>query len=152
MKVILTKDVFKLGKKDEVKEVADGYARNFLFPNDLAQPASEEALAQLEERKKQLAELAEQDLQVTEEAVAALDGQEIEIAVKVDEHGKLYGAVNEARIAKLLKDKGFKVTKKQVKLVEPIKELGDYEITIEFPHGLEAGIKLAVTEEAKEGV
>jgi len=152
MKVILTKDVFKLGKEDEVKEVADGYARNFLFPNDLAKPATEEALAQLEERKKQLAEIAEQDLQVTEEAVASLDGQEMEIAVKADEHGKLYGAINEIKIAKILKDKGFKVGRKQVKLAESIKELGDYEITVEFPHGLEAGIKLAVIEETKEEV
>ncbi len=151
MKVILMKDVPNIGKKDEVKEVADGYARNFLIPKKLAKIATSEELMRLEEKIKQKAQLAEADLQATEQMVAMLDGQEIEIKAKADKNGKLYGAINEAKIIKALKERGFKIAKKQIRLEQPIKELGDYDITIEFPHNLEANIKLAVIEEIEEG-
>lgn len=153
MKVILLQDIEKLGKKFDVKEVADGYARNFLLPQKLIKLATEEALAQLEAEKEAAVQQAETELKEVEEIVAQLDGQEIEMSAKADGNGKLFGSINEAKIAKALKDKGFKISKKQVKLIEPIKEAGEYDdITIEFPHGLEAKIKIIVTEEATENI
>lgn len=152
MKVILLQDVENVGKKADIQEVADGYARNFLFPKNLAEPATEAAIKQLAQEKEAAAKQAEADLQATEATVAQLDGQEIEIAVKADESGKLFGALTAVKIAKAMKEKGFEVAKNQIKIKEPIKEVGDYEITIEFPHGLEAGIKVIVVEEAKESL
>ncbi|MDD5590044.1 MAG: 50S ribosomal protein L9 [Candidatus Portnoybacteria bacterium] len=152
MKVILIKDVPKVGKKSEVKEVADGYARNFLLPRGLAKAASDSALEQLEAEKAQQAIEAEADLAQTQEIVAGLDGNEFEIAAKMGEEGKLYGSITAAKIAKALQDKGLKVKKSQVKMEKPIKETGEHEITLEFPHGLEAKIKIIITEEIKENL
>jgi len=150
MKVILIQDVEKLGKKYDVKEVADGHARNFLIPKGLAKPATEAALKVLETEKATAEFAAELDLKKTEEMVASLDGQEIEIQTKIGDDGKLYGAITPAKISKVLETKGFNVKKKQIKLAEPIKEIGEHEVTLELDHGLEAKIKIIVTEEIKE--
>jgi len=150
MKVILSKDVPKVGKKNEVKDVSDGYARNFLFPNDLAKAATEAELKQLELAQQELAQQAEADLKAQEQVVAHLDGQEIETTAKADETGKLYGSITAAKIVTILKEKGFEVAKKNVKLAEPIKELGEYDIMLEMDHGLEAKIKIIINEQVGE--
>jgi len=152
MKVILLKDIEKLGKKFDVKEVADGYARNFLFVKKYAKPATKSALKQLEAEKAAAELLAVADLKKTEEAVALLDGQEIEITAKTGGSEKLYGSITPLKIAKALEAKGFSVKKSQVKLSEPIKKTGEHEVIIEFPHGLEAKIKLIVMAEEEAGL
>lgn len=149
MKVILLKDVPKVGKKFDIKEVADGFARNFLILKKLAKPATGAAIKALEIERAMVEAVAEMDLKQTEELVAVLDGQEIEIAVKVSNDGTLYGGLTSLKISKILQEKGFKVKKNQVKLMEPIKEIGDHEVTLEFDHGLEAKIKIIVSEEIK---
>jgi len=150
MKVILLQDVENLGKKYDVKDVADGHARNFLFPQKLAEVASEAAIKRLETRKQEEIKIAEEDLTATELLVGQLDGQEIEILAKVDESGKLYGSITSAKIVKALADKGFLIKRNQVKLAEPIKETGDFEVALELEHGLEAKIKVIVGEEVNE--
>lgn len=150
MKVILLKDVAKLGKKFEVKEVADGFARNLLFPKGMAKPATESAIKQLEKEKEIMELEAENDLKKTESVVAELDGREIEIKAKADESGKLYGSITPAKIAKAINGNGFEIKGKQIKLDEPIKELGEFEVALEFPHGLEAKVKIIIIEETKE--
>ena len=150
MKVILSQDVVKVGKKNEVKEVADGYARNFLLAKGLAKPATEAELAQLEALKAELAKQAEADLKAQEDVVAQIDGQEFEITAKADESGKLYGSLTPLKIAKFLAEKGFVVAKKNLKMAEPIKAIGEHELTLEMDHGLEAKIKLIVIEQAGE--
>jgi len=147
MKIILLKDVEKLGNKYDVKDVADGYARNFLIPKGLAKPATEAALKELETEKATAELAAELDLKKTEETVQGLDGQEIEIQAKIGDDGKLFGAITPLKISKVLEAKGFDVKKKQIKIEEPIKEVGEYEVTLELDHGLEAKIKVIVTEE-----
>lgn len=146
MKVILLQDVENLGKKDEAKNVANGYARNFLFPRKLAKLLTKKALEELEKRKEEEAKKAEEALKVVEEEVAKIDGLEIEMPVKIDEQGKLYGSINETEISKIFKTKGFDIKKTKIKIPQPIKELGEYPITILFDHGLEAEIKLIVVE------
>ncbi len=150
MKVILSQDVPKVGKKNEVKEVSDGYARNFLFQKGLAKPATETELAQLELIKAQLARQAEADLKIQEELVSQIDGQEFEMTAKADEGGKLYGSLTPLKIVKFLKEKGFEITKSNLKMAEPIKTTGEYEIVLEMEHGLEAKIKLIVIEQVDE--
>lgn len=150
MKVILSQDVAKVGKKNEVKEVADGYARNFLLAKGLAKPATEAELARLETIKKELAQQAEADLKMQEEIVSQIDGQEFEITVKADEGGKLYGSLTPVKIAKFLKEKGFAVAKNNLKMAEPIKTTGEHEIILEMEHGLEAKINLIVSEQVGE--
>lgn len=149
MKIILLQDVESLGKKNDVKNVANGYARNFLFPKKLAKIATKEALAELEKQKELEIKKAEEDLKATQEIVSQIDGLEIEIPVKIDEKGQLYGSINEVEISKLFKNRGFNIKKNQIKIPQPIKEIGEYPITILFDHGLEAEIKIIVTEEKK---
>ena len=147
MKIILLKDVEKLGKKGEVKSVADGYARNFLIPNKLAALATKSELAKLEEQKKIETEKAEEELKFYQEIANQIDGLELEILVKVSEEGKLFGAVTASQIAEKLKEKNFKIKKEQIKLEKPIKEIGEHEATIEFPHNLETKINVIIVEE-----
>lgn len=147
MKVILLKNVEKLGKKGEVKNVADGYARNFLIPNKLAALATKSELAKLEEQKKIETEKAEEELKFYQEIANQIDGLELEIPAKVAEEGKLFGAVTDSQIAEKLKEKNFEIKKEQIKLESPIKEIGEHEATIEFPHNLEVKIKVIIVEE-----
>ncbi len=144
MKVILLENIKAIGAKFEVKDVSDGYARNFLFPNGLAKPAGAKELAEVEKRKAVAAVEAEEALKKAQEVVAALDGREIEIGAKVAEGEKLYAAVTEDKIAKELKAQGFEVNKKQIKLSEPIKEVGEHDAVVDYEHGLEAKIKIIV--------
>lgn len=148
MKVILLKDVEGLGKKGEIKNAADGHARNFLIPKKLAIIATNKAVKELEAEKESEAQKAEQELKQIEEVVSQIDGLEIEIPVKVDETGKLYGSINDQKISQFFKDRGFDVKKNQIKILQPIKEVGEYPITITFDHGLEAEIKLIIIDES----
>lgn len=148
MKVILLQDIKDLGRKDEVKEVAEGFARNFLFPRELAEAATEGTMKALEERRGQRAASAEADLQATQELAQRLEGAEIRIARKADEGGGLFGSVTKAAIAEELTKLGFgEVKKDQPKLEEPIKEVGEYTVELALDHGLEATIRVIVEAE-----
>lgn len=151
MRVILLDDIEGAGKKHEIKRVALGYARNFLFPKKLAIQATKENLMLLDNLKKAAAKKAEEELKEAQEQVSKIDGLEITIPAKITEQGKIFGAVNQAVIAKRLEEEGFKIKKTQIELKEPIKELGEYSLKVCFPHGLEAEIiVLVVDEEASE--
>ena len=147
MKVVLLQDIENIGKKDEVKNVANGYARNFLFPKKLAKIATKEVIAELEKQKELEEKEAEEALKATQEIVKKIDGLEIEVPVKTDEEGKLYGSINNVEISKIFKEKGFEIKRNQIKIPQPIKEIGEYPVTIIFDHNLEAEIKLIVVEE-----
>lgn len=150
MRVIILQDIENLGKKDEVKEVADGYARNFLLPKKLVKLATKAALEELEKTKILEAKKAEEALKHIQEIVSRIDGQEIEILVKTKETGEIYGSVTPFKISRALKKKGFDIKKAQVILKEPIKKMGEYPATINFDHGLEAELKVMVVEEPKK--
>jgi large subunit ribosomal protein L9 len=147
MKVILTQDVQDLGKKYEVKEVKDGYARNFLLPNKLAKPATKTALKWLESQKEVIAKEAEEDLKKAQELASKIDDIEVNIIVKVGNEGQLFESINAQKIAEKLKELGFEIKKSQIILAEPIKELGEFPIKINLDHNLEAEIKLIITAE-----
>jgi len=147
MKIILLEDVEKLGNKGDVKEVADGYARNFLIPKEKAVLATKKEIEKVEEMKLIETQKAEQELVEYQKTATQLDGLELEIPVKVSEEDKLFGAVTANQIMEKLKEQGIKVKKEQIKLKDPIKEIGEYEVNIELPHNLEANIKVIILEE-----
>lgn len=144
MKVILLKDVDKIGKKFEVKEVKDGYARNFLIPQQLAKPATKEALIWLETRKEIEEKVAEDDLKKSQSIASSIDDREVIIEVKVGEQDQLFEAIGVQKIADKLKELGFEVKKTQIELPSPIKDLGEFPVKIKFEHNLEAEIKVIV--------
>lgn len=147
MKVILLEDIDKLGKKGEIKEIADGYARNLLIPKKMVVLASKSEVIRLEEQKKIDEEKAEKELVRFQEIASQIDGFELEISAKIGEDDKLFGAITTSKISEELKKNNFEIEKKQIKLEEPIKETGEYEVPIELPHNLEAKIKLIIIEE-----
>jgi len=144
MKVILLQDIEDLGKKYEVKEVKNGYARNFLLPGKIVRPATKEALKWLESQKEVIAKEAEEGLKKAEELASKIDGLEVEIAVKVGENGQLFESINTQKISEKLKAMGFDVKKSQIKLASPIKEVGESAINVNLDHNLEAEIKLVI--------
>ncbi len=147
MKVVLKKEIKNLGKQGDIKEVADGYARNYLFPQNIAEPVTNVALARLAKEREGKAREAEEDLKRVEELITTLEGQSISFLAKASEEGVLYASISAQKIATKLKKKGFEVTKNNILLTEPIKELGDHEVIVQFPHGLESRIVVVVGEE-----
>lgn len=144
MKVILLGKVRGLGNMDDIKDVADGYARNFLFPQHLAVPASMQVMADLEAAKKRRAKEEAADLQRQQAVAERLDGLELEIKEKANEQGMLYAAVAPAKVAEALAKFGFNIDKERVVMRPPIKAVGEYPIKIKFRHGLEAEVKLTI--------
>jgi len=146
MKVILLEDIEKLGKKFDIKEVANGHALNFLIPKGMAKKATKETLKWLNVQKEILAKKSEEELKKTQEFASSIDGQEIIIPVKLGEEGQLFESITPQKIAEKIKELGFEVKKTQIDLAEPIKELGEFPIKIKFEHNLEAEIKVIITE------
>lgn len=150
MKIILLKDVEKLGKKYEVKEVKAGYARNFLIPQGLAKIATKEILEWAGKQKELEEKKAEEELKKIGDLVSKIDGLEIEIPIKVGEKEQVFERVSDQKILKKLKEMGYDLKRSQIELPEPIKEIGEFPVKIKFAHNLEAEIKVIVVEEKGE--
>ncbi|MBP5658473.1 MAG: 50S ribosomal protein L9 [Paludibacteraceae bacterium] len=149
MEVILIQDVANLGYKNDIVKVRDGYGRNYLLPNKLAIIANESNRKQLAENLKQQAhKLAKilADAQALAEKLAAIV---INVPVKANEDGKIFGTVTTQQIADALKAQEIDVDKKVI-TVEPIKELGEYEATARLHREVKATIKINVVAEAAE--
>lgn len=147
MKVILMQDVEGLGKKYEVKEVKSGHARNFLLPEKKAKAATKQALKWLADQKEVIEKEAEEDLKKSQALASELDGLEVNISVKVGDEGQLFESINNQKIVERLKEMGFEVKKSQIKLKEPIKDIGEFTVSISLEHNLEPEIKLVVVAE-----
>jgi large subunit ribosomal protein L9 len=147
MKVILLQDVEGLGKKYEVKEVKDGHARNFLLPQKLAKAATKQALKWLGDQKEVIEKEAEEDLKNVQALASSLDGLELTMSVKVGEDNQLFESINSQKIVDKLKERGFEIKKSQVKLENPIKELGEFPVSISLTHNMEAEVKVIIVSE-----
>ncbi|MBL7156447.1 MAG: 50S ribosomal protein L9 [Candidatus Pacebacteria bacterium] len=150
MKVILLQNIENLGEKDQIKEVADGYAKNFLFPKKLAKLVDKNELKELEIRKELESKNAEQELKQVQDVVSKIDGFEISIFMKIGKDDKIFGSVTAGKIVEKLKDKGFNIKKTQIELQNPIKEIGEWPVKISFAHGLEAEIRVIILDEEKD--
>ena len=144
MKVILIKDVQDLGSVGDIKEVANGYARNFLIPGGYVKVATKNAIKQAEELKVKKEGQAKENLEKAAGAAGKLKGVSVTIKSKTDESGKLYAAIKTEEISKALNDKGFEIDKNKIVIEEPIKEIGDHEVVVNLEHGLEVEIGVVV--------
>lgn len=150
MKVIIIKNVQNLGNSGEIKNVADGYARNFLIPGGYAKIATKDAIKQVEELEEKKKKKAEEELKTAEELATKLENISVIIKAKAEKSGKLYAAINSEEISKALGKKGFNISEDKIIIKEPIKEIGDYEVMINLNHGLEARINVLVESEKVE--
>ena len=144
MKVILTADVEKLGIAGAVKNVSDGYARNFLLPRKLAQKATPEAIKWVEKTQEKRKQLREQQVQKLRDQASKLDGTSLSFTRKVGDTGKLFGSVGKSDIVESLKASGFTVDKNDVVLPSAIKDVGDSEVEIRLHSEAVAKIKVSV--------
>ena len=147
MRVILQKDVPALGKRGEIKNVPDGYARNFLIRRGLAIAATEEAMGELERQKTSEQHKKEKEFAQLRELSKKLNGLALKTTLKLGERGDAFGSVSPAKIISLMEEKGFHIGKSNIALEHPIKTLGEHKVKIKLEHGLEAEIKLTIEKE-----
>lgn len=144
MKVILLQDIKSLGKKGEVREVAEGYARNYLIPRGLAVEASGGNLKQHEAQLKRQSEKKARELAEAQNLAAKLGGLVLEIVARTGEAGRLFGSVTAGDIARALENRGFNVDKRKIELSEPIKAIGNYTARVKLYPGVEANLEIRV--------
>ena len=146
MKVVLLQDVKGKGKKGELCNVSDGYARNFLFPKKLAVEADNAALNELKNREESAAHHKKEEIAAAKETTARLDGKTISITAKAGAGGKLFGSVTSKEIAAEIKAKlGIEIDRKKMNVAD-IKNFGEYTAEIKLYQGVTAKITVKVSE------
>jgi len=132
MQLILLKDVKKVGKKGEVVHVADGYARNFLIPKGLAQPATEKVVGAVKEQVKYREKSLEQAKRQEKEWAKELAETTLEFREKAS-GGSLFGSITRETLAETLVEKGMRIASEDILLPKPIKAIGTHEVSVRFP-------------------
>ncbi|MEN6391483.1 MAG: 50S ribosomal protein L9 [Syntrophomonas sp.] len=148
MKVILNQTVKNLGKEGDVKEVADGYARNYLLPQGLAREATNTILKETQEKKVREQKQKDKEKARAEQIKEQLDGKTIEIKAKTGGGDKLFGAVTAREISDVLKQTmQVDVDKKKIDLADPIKHLGQYRVKLKIYPSIQAELNIIVVAE-----
>ena len=148
MKVILLDNIKGVGKKDEIINASDGYARNYLFPKKLAVEANAENMSKLNNKKESANYKKDQEKQNAEELAKKLKGIMLKIKVKAGENGKIFGGVTSKEISENLKNQyNFIVDKKKIELKDTIKTLGSFNVSIKLFEGITANLRIEVISE-----
>ena len=148
MQIILQEDIEKLGTRGEVVSVKEGYARNFLLPHKLALEASPGNLKRLEKIRTTLAKRTATEREGAQKQAELLNDVALTFSRKAGENDQLFGSVTASDIAEALAAQGFQVDKRRIELAEPIKVVGQYEVTAKLVHGITATFKVNVTRQA----
>ena len=148
MKVILLEDVKALGKKGDICDVSDGYARNFIIPRKKGLEATSDNLNNLKLKKANDAKVAQENLEAAQALAKELEEKAFVLKVKVGEGGKLFGAIASKEIAAAVKEQtNLDVDKKKIVLAEPIKTLGSHDIKVKLHKDVAATLVVKVVEE-----
>ncbi|MCX5781428.1 MAG: 50S ribosomal protein L9 [Elusimicrobia bacterium] len=150
MKVILRSDIVNVGRQGEIKEISDGFARNYLIPKSLVMEADEKNLKIWEKEKIKLEKQRESLISEKKELAEKIEKISLTITVKVGENGKLFGAVTVSDIAEAFEEKGFKINKHDILLAESLKEVGAYTVNVRLHPEVTAQAKVWVVEEKIE--
>ncbi|MCT4685992.1 50S ribosomal protein L9 [Vallitalea sp.] len=147
MKVILLEDVKKVGKKGDLVNTSDGYARNFLFPKKLAVEATKSSINDMKLKKQSEKRRQEELLEQAKQLAKEIKGSEVTIKVKAGDGGRIFGSVSTKEITKAAKQQlGFDIDKKKMQLKEPIKSLGTHIIPIKLNAKVKTELKVKVQE------
>jgi len=147
VKIVLLKDVERLGRAGEIVKVANGFARNFLIPRGEALLATDANIAHFESRRRQHEAAAEREKKAAESLARELEKTSLTVQVRVGEEDKLFGSVTSQNVADLLKEQGREIDRRKIELEEPIRALGVYTIEIRLHPEVRASIKLWVVKE-----
>ncbi len=147
MKIILLEDVKTLGKKGEIVNVNDGYARNFIFPKKLGIEANAKNLNDLKLQNANKEKLAKEALEAAKEFAAKLEAGKVELKIKTGEGGRAFGSVSTKEIAAEVKNQmGYDIDKKKIQLKDGIKSLGTFTVPVKLHPKVTAELKVIVTE------
>ncbi|MBC7345509.1 MAG: 50S ribosomal protein L9, partial [Clostridia bacterium] len=145
MKVILLEEVKNLGGRGALVNVADGYARNYLFPKKLALPATPANIKRLERERERIRLLEEREIEEAQQQKEKLEGVQVSIPARAGEQGRLFGSVTAQDIAlELERQSGIKVDKKKIELPETIKSLGTYQVVVRLHPSVTASLTIQV--------
>lgn len=144
MKVLLTADVKPHGKKGEIVEVNDGYARNFLIKKGLAKEASAQIINEVNQKNKAEAHRKELERQAAEALTKELEGKTFKVAIQCGENGKMFGSVTAKEIAEAITAAGYDIDKKKVVLKDPIKSMGVYSVELKTYANMQATVSIVV--------
>ena len=144
MKVILKQDVKGTGKKGDILDVSDGFAKNFLLKKGLAEQASSVAVSSLEKQKEGEAPRRAEGGAAIRELAKKMDKAQVKVAIKCGENGKVFGSVTSKEIAARLAELGYDVDKKKILLKDPIKTVGDYAVEVRLMESVTAKIFVSV--------
>lgn len=144
MKVLLTADVKPHGKKGEIVEVNDGYARNFLIKKGLAKEASAQIINEVNQKNKAEAHRKELERQAAEALTKELEGKTFKVAIQCGENGKMFGSVTAKEIADAITAAGYDIDKKKVVLKDPIKSMGVYSVELKTYANMQATVSIVV--------
>ena len=145
MKVVLFEDVKSLGKKDEIVEVSDGYARNFIFKKKLGAEATPKALNDLKLKKQNEEKIAAEKLAEAKALAADIANKSVEVAIKAGQDGRAFGAVSSKEISVAAKEQlDMDIDKKKLVLKEPIKSVGTYQVPLKLHPQVPAELKVIV--------
>ncbi len=147
MKVILLENIKKLGKKYEVVDVSDGYARNFLLPEGKAEMATEGNLKSIEKKKLKAEKERKKKKEEVEKLISEIQNKEFTIKMKAGDKDQLFESVDSKKISEKLKDEGFEISPDNINLKTPIKKLTEKEVNLNFGNNLKTKIKINIEEE-----
>ncbi len=150
LEVILKKDISRLGDRGQVVKVADGYARNYLYPQKLAIPAAKGSLKQLEEMRAAALREAVRLRGDAEKQAAALEGVVVRVVARAGQKDQLFGSVTNRQIAAALAEQGIAIDRHRIDLKTPLRVVGDYDIPIRFYKDVETTVKVEVRAEGRE--
>lgn len=146
MKVILLQDVKGVGKKDQIVNASEGYAKNFLFPKNLALEASAGNMKQLDNKKKAEEAKAQEELEKAQALALEIEKMNVKVEVKIGENGKLFGAVTNKEIGVAIKEQyKMDIDKKKIVLSDSIKTTGEKEVSVKLHPKVSATLKVNVT-------
>ncbi len=147
MKVILLQDEKKLGKKGELVEVSEGYARNYILPKKIGVEATSKNLNDLKLQKANQEKIAQEQLEAAKELAATLETKEVVVKIKSGEGGRAFGSVSSKEIVTACKEQnGIELDKKKVQLPEALKNFGTYEVTVKLHPQVSAKLRVKVQE------
>ena len=144
MNLILTQDIEKLGQAGDVVKVKAGYGRNYLLPRGLAMLATEGRVKELEHKHRVVEDRVRKEVAGHELVAKQLEGLALDFEVRVGEEGKLFGSVTNADIGARLAERNFRVDRRKIELPEPIKQVGEYEVTVKLHREVRAKIRVNV--------
>ena len=144
MQIILLQDIKGLGKKFDIKKVTDGYARNFLFPKNLACSATAEAISQTEKEREIRIQKEKEGLKKAEQIASKFKNLVLKIKTKANKDGKLFGSISNQEIAGALKEKKFEISPDKIEIKEPIKKIGKHSVKINLASGIQAKIEVEI--------